>query len=80
MRFIDYQKALKVSKAIAGSCGSGGRIVSRTKVGQTLSDHPFKVPGSGAWYALVLWNYTTNPEQIALNVLVASAERAEVAG
>ena len=80
MRFVDYQKALKVGKAIAGSCDCGGRIVSRIKVGVTLSDRPFKIAGSGAWYAMVLWNYSNNSEQIALNVLVASAEMAEVAG
>lgn len=79
MRLVDYQKGLKVSKAIAGSCNRGGRIVSRIKVGVTLSDQPFKIAGSGAWYAMVVWNYTTNPEQIALNVLVRQA-MAEVAG
>ena len=80
MRFVDYQKDARVGKAIAGSCDCGGRIVSRIKVGVTLSDQPFKVAGSGAWYAMVLWNYTTNSEQIALNVLVRQAEMAEVAG
>ena len=80
MKFVNYQKGLNVSKAIAGSSDRGGRIVSPTKVGVTLSDRPFKVPGSEAWYAMVLWNYSTNPEQISLNVLVASTEVAEVAG
>lgn len=78
MRFVNYQKGLDVSKAIAGSCARGGRIISRIKVGRTLSDQPFKVAGSGAWYAMVLWNYTQRPEQIALNVLVRQ-EMAEVA-
>ena len=80
MKFVNYQKGLNVSKAIAGTCIFGGRILSRVKVGVTLSDHPFKIAGSEAWYALVLWDYTTNPEQIALNVLVASTEVTEVAG
>ena len=78
MKFINYRKDTRVSKAIAGTCIFGGRILSRVKVGVTLSDRPFKVPGSEAWYAMVLWNYSTNPEQIALNVLVANAEVAEV--
>ena len=80
MKFVNYQKDERVSKAIAGSCDPGERLVSRTKVGVTLSEKPFKVPGSEAWYAMVLWNYSKNPEQVALNVLVASAEAAEVAG
>ena len=79
MKFIDYQEGLNVSKAIAGSSDRGGRIVSRIKVGVTLSDHPFNIAGSEAWYAMVLWNYSRHPEQIALNVLVRQ-EMAEVAG
>ena len=80
MKFVDYQKDARVSKAIAGTCIFGGRILSRVKVGVTLSDHPFKIAGSEAWDAMVLWKYSTNPEQIALNVLVAQAEVTEVAG
>ena len=79
MKAIDYQKGLNVKKAIAGSCDPGERLVSRTKVGVTISNQAFKVPGSEAWYAMVLWNYSNNPEQIALNVLVRQA-MAEVAG
>ena len=80
MKAIDYQKGLNVIKAIAGSCDPGERLVSRIQVGVTLSEKPFKDPGSEAWYAMVLWNYSKNPEQVALNVLVARAEVAEVAG
>ena len=79
MKVVDYQEGLKVSKAIAGSCDRGGRILSLTKVGRTISNHAFKITGSEAWYAMVLWNYSNNPEQIALNVLVRQ-EMAEVAG
>ena len=78
MRLVDYQKGLKVSKAIAGSSDLGRRIVSTIKVGVTLSDEPFKVAGSGAWYALVQWHYASKPEQVALNVLVHQPEMAEV--
>lgn len=78
MKFVDYQKGLDVSKAIAGSSDRGSRLVSRVKVGVTISDQPFKMAGSEAWYAMVQWNYATKPEQIALNVLVESAKVAEV--